>query len=136
MDEAAVIRYIKHVFADVDIVSGSSGYFFFRKAADDSPAEHKFPFATLVQSDEYDQFSDLNREGVYRLNIGLSRETYRSSVKPDSATITDFTTLDEIMPHPVYGAMNWMCVLNPRAETFAKIKPMLAEAYERAAKRA
>ena len=30
----------------------------------------------------------------------------------------DFTALDRIMPHPVYGKMYWVCVLNPSDETF------------------
>jgi hypothetical protein len=136
MDEAAVIQYIKGAFPDVHVVSGSAGYFFFRKPAGDAPSDHKFPFATVVNSDECDQFSDLNRAGIYRLNIGLSREAYRSRFRSESAPETDFAALDKIMPHPVYAAMHWVCVLNPSAETFAEIKPLLAEAYERAAKSA
>lgn len=34
------------------------------------------------------------------------------------------------MPHPVYGRMHWICVLNPSEATFEKIKPLLAQAYE------
>ncbi len=136
MDEAAVIQCINDAFTDLDVVSGSAGYFFFRKPAGDAPSDHKFPFATVVNSDEYDQFSDLNRAGIYRLNIGLSRETFRSRFSSESAPDTDFAALDEIMPHPVYAGMHWVCVLNPSAETFAEIKPLLAEAYERAAKSA
>ena len=136
MDEAAVIQYINDAFPDVDVVSGSAGYFFFRKPAGDAPSDHKFPFATVVNSDEYDQFSDLNRAGIYRLNIGLSRQAYRSLFRSELAPDTDFAALDKIMPHPVYAAMHWVCVLNPSAETFAEIKPLLAEAYERAAKSA
>jgi len=34
------------------------------------------------------------------------------------------------MPHPVYGKMYWVCVLNPSAETFETVKGLLAEAYE------
>ena len=33
------------------------------------------------------------------------------------------------MPHPVYGNMFWVCVLNPRNSTFAELHPLLAEAY-------
>ena len=36
------------------------------------------------------------------------------------------------MPHPVYGKMHWVCVLNPSAATFAKVQELLAEAYEMA----
>ena len=34
------------------------------------------------------------------------------------------------MPHPVYGKMYWVCVLNPSAETFKTVRDLLAEAYE------
>jgi hypothetical protein len=47
-----------------------------------------------------------------------------------SAANWDFTALDTLMPHPVYGRMHWVCVLNPRKGTFETIKPLLAEAYE------
>ncbi len=34
------------------------------------------------------------------------------------------------MPHPVYGRMYWVCVLNPSKATFAKeVQGLLAEAY-------
>jgi Family of unknown function (DUF6194) len=47
----------------------------------------------------------------------------------------DFTTLDRIMPHPVYGKMYWVCVLNPSEATFQAVRPMLAEAYDSAVRR-
>jgi hypothetical protein len=34
------------------------------------------------------------------------------------------------MPHPVYAPQGWVCVLNPSAETFERVKPLLREAYE------
>ena len=87
---------------------------------------------TLVTNDLYDQFSNLNRPSVFRLNIGIGKQTFRSLFgEPslpsgrDSAARSfenpsdyDFTALDQIMPHPVYGRMFWVCVLNPGEETF------------------
>jgi hypothetical protein len=32
----------------------------------------------LVTSDLYDQFSNLNRPSVFRLNIGIGKQTFRS----------------------------------------------------------
>ena len=100
---------------------------------------------TLVSSDLYDQFSNLNRPSVFRLNIGIGKQTFRSLFgEPslpsgrDSAAISsknssdyDFTALDQIMPHPVYGRMLWVCVLNPSEETFeTNVRQLLAEAYD------
>jgi hypothetical protein len=40
------------------------------------------------------------------------------------------------MPHPVYGRMYWVCVLNPSEETFeTKVRRLLAEAYDLAVSR-
>ena len=47
----------------------------------------------------------------------------------------DFTALDRLMPHPVYAPQSWVCVLNPSPETLETVKPLLAEAYSRAAGR-
>ena len=46
-----------------------------------------------------------------------------------------FAALDTVMPHPIYGSMFWICVLDPSDETFQTVKPYLAEAYERAVRR-
>ena len=41
----------------------------------------------------------------------------------------DFTALDQLLPHPVYARLYWVCVLNPSAATFEVVKPLLANAY-------
>ena len=95
-------------------------------------------FATLASSDnEYDAVSQLDRPGVFRLNIGVSRETFRGlfGVEKIDSGDYDFTALDRIMPHPVYAAQWFVCVLNPGDATLEKVKQLLAEAYEIAARR-
>ena len=86
-----------------------------------------------------DKASNVDREGVYRLNLGLSKETYRSLFgerpqRPSAGEIVDtghdFEKLDEIMPHPVYGWMSWIGVLNPSDRTFEKLKPLIDEGIE------
>ena len=98
------------------------------------------PFATLMTSDQYDRFSNLDRPSVFRLNIGVGRETYRSLFGPEpdtpadgqpAGTGHDFTVLDQLLPHPVYAPMSWVCILNPSDATFEKvIRPLLAEGYD------
>jgi len=134
MDASAVDQYIKDNLPGVDVVEANGDHFFFYDPGRDLPKDHRFPFATLVTGDRYDQFSNLNREGVYRLNVGVGKETFRS-LFPDAATTHDFTALDRLMPHPVYGNMYWLCVLNPSDATFEKVKPLLAEAHQLSAKR-
>lgn len=95
----------------------------------------RWPFATIVTKDygEFDDRSNLNRPGVFRLNIGVSKETYRSLFP--GVGDNDFTALDTLMPHPVYGENHWVSVLNPSEATFAQIRPLLDEAYAIAVRR-
>src|SRR5262245_55021492 len=105
MDEAAITRYITETFAGVE-VQLAMGYTFFFYGS-----ERKLPFATLANADDdYDRASNLNRPGVFRLNIGVARDTYRSLFGPqppspgDAGVVNtghDFTALDLLLPHPV-----------------------------------
>jgi len=72
---------------------------------------------------------------VFRLNIGVSRDTFHAlfghlpTEDTTPATGYDFAALDRLMPHPAYAPQSWVCVLNPGLETFEAVKPLLAEAY-------
>jgi hypothetical protein len=59
-----------------------------------------------------DKFSFLNRDGVYRLNLGISKQSYEKlfGEKPKRPlkggfvdTGHDFTQLDILTPHPIYA---------------------------------
>src|SRR5215212_11395187 len=143
VNEVEISRYITGTLEGVDVVVDSGTSFFFYNPDPNLPPDHKFPFVTLVTSDLYDQFSNLNRPSVFRLNMGIGKQTFRSlfgeparSSGGGNATESgqnfgdyDFTALDHVMPHPVYGRMYWVCVLNPSEETFeTKVRPLLAEA--------
>src|SRR4051812_16191752 len=108
MEADAISNYITTAFKDVTTSTAMGATFFFN-----DPAK-MFPFATIVTGDEHDQASDLNRPGVFRLNMGVGKDTFEA-LKTDSP---DYKALDRIMPHPVYGQMYWLCVLNPSDETF------------------
>src|SRR5262245_7821702 len=96
------------------------------------------PFATIASTgNAYEQISRLDRPGVYRLNIGVSRETFQALFGKNKINISDydFTILDTILPHPDYSAQFFICVLSPSEANFEKIKPLLAEAYDIAVKK-
>ena len=145
MNEASIRRYIASEFdgVDADIGSKEAGApeiawgdtFFIYDPQRNLEASRRFPFATIVTKDysDFDDKSNLNRPEVFRLNIGVSKETYRS-LFPDEAE-HDFSALDVLMPHPVYGPNHWVCVLNPSETTFEKLKPLLTEAYRIAVRR-
>jgi hypothetical protein len=102
-------------------------------------------FLTIKEQDgPHDKASRLDREGVYRLNFGASKETFRDlfgviPARPPKGEIIegpyDFAALDTLMPHPVYGWSYWLCVLNPSRETFDKILPLIQAYYEQSKKR-
>ena len=92
-------------------------------------------FATIVTTDEHDMGtpSNLARDGVFRLNIGVGRETYQRLV--GSMNEPDYAALDQVRPHPVYARQRWVAILNPSRQTFDDIlKPLIAEAHERLAR--
>jgi hypothetical protein len=151
MDQASIVQYIAETFSGVNVVTPTEGIpagdtFFIYDPERNLEPKRQLPFATIVTKDygDFDSASNLNRPGVFRLNVGVSRETYRSLFGPQPSppatasfvdTGHDFTALDQLLPHPFYAPQSWICVLNPSAETFEKLRPLLAEAYDRAVKR-
>lgn len=132
MDEAAVAEYIMKTFPEVETTT-AYGYNMFFYSSD-----RKLSFATMISSDyDYDNISNLNRPGVYRLNIGVSKQTFESLFGKEEVNIKDydFTALDVIMPHPEYAQYHFICVLSPSEATFERIRPLLAEAYDIAGRR-
>lgn len=95
---------------------------------------------TIKEKDgDNDKSSDLNRKDVYRVNLGIRKDTFKNMFsytpkRPPAGGVIqmdyDFTALDVIMPHPVYGWMGWISVLSPTKETFEKLKPLIEEAYD------
>ena len=99
-------------------------------------------FCTIKERDgENDQASRLNREGVFRLAIGLPPTTYRElfGAKPPRPTKGgvvktghQFDALNELMPHPIYAWMCWAQILSPTEEMFSRLFPIIEEAHEAA----
>ncbi|WP_437801066.1 DUF6194 family protein [Sorangium sp. So ce693] len=156
MNEASITRYITDTLDGVDVVVASreagspelawGDTFFSYDPGRQLPPAHRFPFATIVTKDygEFDCASQLDRPGVFRLNIGVSKETYRSLFGPQPSpppagraveTGHDFAALDRLLPHPVYAPQSWVCVLNPSEATFEAVRPLLAEAHQLAVSR-
>ena len=99
-------------------------------------------FATLKEKDgDNDKASNLNREGVFRLNFGPGKVAFeplfgKPPARPPKGGIIegpwDFGAQNQLMPHPIYGWMSWMCILNPGTKMFDRCKPLLEQAYEKA----
>ena len=99
-------------------------------------------FCTIKEKNgDNDKSSNLDRDGVFRLSIGISKESYESKFgirpkRPSKGSIIDadhnFSELNILMPHPIYGWMSWVQVLNPKKETYNMIFPLLTEAHSNA----
>lgn len=127
MNESSVADYITKTFPGVETTTNLGYTFFFYKS------DHMVPFATIASTDnEYESISKLDRPGVFRLNIGVSRQTFQSLFGTAKVDVNnyDFTVLDVIMPHPDYAPQNFICVLSPSEATFEKVRALLAEAYD------
>lgn len=88
-----------------------------------------------------DKASQLNRTGVYRLSCGLPADKYcdlfgAKPKRPAKGQIVDlpidFTTLDQIIPHPIYAWMGWVCINNPSKETLSRFLKLMDFSYEKA----
>jgi hypothetical protein len=141
MDERTITQAITERFAGVyvehgtgDVAAGDT--FFSYDPEGNLDPKRRFPFATIVTKDygDFDRASNLDRPGVFRLNIGVSRETFRARFGAVNTGL-DFSVLDQLIPHPVYAPQSWVSVLNPSDETFEAIQPLLAEAYDLAVQR-
>ncbi len=130
--QSEVSEYILSLCPEARVVENEGDTFFF------GGAEENFPFATIVSKDtDFDDLSNLARESVFRLNIGCGKETFRSMFPnfnsnddKSSARTTDFTVIDKALPHPVYGRMHWLCILNPSHVTLENLSPVIREAHD------
>jgi hypothetical protein len=129
-DREDLTRLIRERWPDAVVLSIDSATFF-------SLDEKHWPnFATIVWTDEHDTStpSDLARPGVYRLNVGLGKETFQRLV--GSVTDPDYAAFDRTLPHPVYARQRWISILNPSHETVRDlVLPLLTEAHDRLATR-
>lgn len=125
-----MIHLVTDAFPDAVIARIDSAVFF-------SLDEKHWPnFATIVWTDEHDEGapSNLARDGVYRVNVGVDRETFQRLV--GSATDPDYAAFDRFVPHPVYAKQRWISILNPSHATVRdRLMPLIAAGHDRMAAR-
>jgi hypothetical protein len=123
-------RLITNAFPDAVIARIDSATFF---SLDDS---HWPNFATIVWTDEHDEGapSNLARDGVYRVNVGVDRETFQRMV--GGMVNPDHAAFDRFVPHPVYARQRWISVLNPSHATVRdELMPLITAGHDRLAAR-
>jgi hypothetical protein len=125
-DRDTLIRLIRETWPDAVVASIESAMFF-------SLDEKHWPnFATVVWTDEHDEGapSNLSRPGVYRVNIGVGKETFQRLI--GSTRDPDYAAFDRVLPHPTYAKQRWVAILNPSdAMVRDTVLPLLAEAHDR-----
>jgi hypothetical protein len=126
-DPEAIIDHLMATYPETDLVAIPGAWFF------SLDAEKHFPnYATIVTNDDHDQASDLNRPGVFRLNLGVDRPTFERYATGDAPP--DFSVLDRVLPHPVYAAQRWVSILNPSWATWSEtVIRLIATAHDRLA---
>jgi hypothetical protein len=111
MNVSSITEYINRTYAAIHPLSawGETSFFY----NPDRKLARGIYFATIKEKDgKNDRASNLDRTDVFRLNIGISKRTYRSLFGPQASrplaggvgdTGHDFSVLDQLIPHPVYG---------------------------------
>ncbi|MEU5909315.1 DUF6194 family protein [Micromonospora sp. NPDC047527] len=105
--------------------------------------DRRQPFATIVEHDVpgFDESSQLDRPGVFRLNLDLGRveferlfgfapkdfEAHRDSF--------DFARLDTVVPHPGYALHGFGSIVMPGPQMLPEIDRLLTVAHARAVDR-
>ena len=97
-------------------------------------------FATIKESDgPNDRASKLDREGIYRFSIGVGKKQYQEMFgnipkRPSKGNIVkldfDFSRLNEMMPHPIYAWMGWVCINSLTSENLERLKFLLDISYK------
>ena len=113
-DPETVVRFITDTWPETDVVEAMNAWFFSL-----DPDKHWPNYATLVTTDEHDEASNLSRPGAFRLNMGVDRETFEQVAAANPGP--DYTLPDTVLPHPVYAAQRWICIVNPSETTFHEV---------------
>ncbi len=109
---------------------------FFYWAPDGRMPQHVQPYGTIITKDyPDDSASDLDPAGRFRVNIHVDRATFRRLTGEDPRSLTlprDLAAADVVNPHPVYGALGWIAVVNPGEKTMPAVLQLLRDAHDAA----
>lgn len=152
MTEAEIIEYVSGLPGVVTFTASEENSapevawgdtFFFYDPERDQPANQRLPFATLVVSDYpgWDTESDLDRDGIFRVNIAIGRSDFERlfgyAPKEHAAHHSDFdyAATDILIPHPTYASQRWVAILNPGERTRIQLTSLLDNAHRLAVQR-
>lgn len=135
---AAISNFLLTTFEDLRVIDswGETSFFY----NPNNLAPRGTYFCTIKEKNgENDKASELNRNDVFRFNFGVSKSTFLelfSNIpkRPSKGGIIegpyDFTGLDCLTPHPIYGWMCWLAISNPSNDSFQRIEHLISESYQ------
>lgn len=117
--------------------------FFYYDPDRDTPADKRFPFATIVTKNYpgFDEASNVDRGGVFRLNVSVGRKGFEELIgyppaqHAEHAADIDYTTIDTVIPHPLYARQAWVSILSPGERTSDQARALIVDAHRRASTR-
>ena len=119
---------------DVPEVAWGDAFFYF--APDGRMPQHTQPYGTIVTKDYPDDAaSDLDADGRWRVNVHVDRATFIELTGEDPRRLErtrDFAAADVVNPHPVYGALGWVCAVVPGERTMETVLGLLRRAHDAA----
>jgi hypothetical protein len=132
------VRSLFERFDDVQVVVGSTalghpeaavGDTFCTYAPCDGTEPDTMPFATIVTKSVpgWDEASDLDRPGAFRVNLNVGR-THLPAVGGE----VDHAERDRVLPHPQYATQGWVSIVEPGPSTGEELVKLLDIAYGRA----
>jgi hypothetical protein len=137
MTQLKIENYILDTYSGIKVLDAYSERSFFYNP--DNILPKGIYMATIKNRDgPNDKTSNIDREGVFRLNIGVSKTSYQKlfGEKPKRPlkggkvdTGHDFTELNKITPHPIYAWLHWIAILNPEQDSLDYLQPILDETY-------
>lgn len=148
MDE--VLQVVRSFEGVLELAPGEGSEFpeiawgdhFFYFAPDGQIPENLQPYATIVTKDyPGDRESELDGPGRWRVNVRIGRARFTDLIGEDrdvedrDVTERNFSTPDAILPHPVYGSLGWIAVVNPGERTAGTILELLRAAHDDARRR-
>ncbi|MGW7411994.1 DUF6194 family protein [Streptomyces sp. NPDC054863] len=109
---------------------------FFYYAPDGRMPTKVQPYGTIVTKNYPDDTaSGLDRPGHWRVNVHIDRAAFRELTGEEPRALAeprDHTAVDTLLPHPVYGSLGWISVVNPGGRTAETVVRLLRSAHEAA----
>lgn len=92
------------------------------------------PYATIVTKDYPDDTeSRLTDDDRWRLNVHVGSAVFTELLGYPPEQIessgVDYSTTDAFLPHPLYGAYGWVCIVNPGSATVTRALQVLRLAH-------